>query len=191
METARCNSRPCCAPYNFTTVDTYPRTRHARPRALGLTQCLGLELVRLPILLLYHPTQHGHFRPQSLGVGPILLLAAYTMDKANDPAYVASHRVMRRIFPPKMQTLSLPSQYLLDVKHPDGSALSTEELSKLVREMQPRCGRDAAGMQPGCGRDAVEMQPGCSRDTGAMHHQVTSASTRSGGRLVARVACRS
>lgn len=71
---------------------------------------------------------------------PLLVYLAFIMDKSSDITWLTRHPIthaMIKCVLPERPEGELPSSFLLDVKHSDGSPLTGEELTKLVRASNP------------------------------------------------------
>ena len=71
---------------------------------------------------------------------PFLVALAFVMDKSADPGWLKQHPLTLSLIKcclPRESEDELPSSYLLDVKHADGSPLTGGELAKLVRHLGP------------------------------------------------------
>ena len=66
---------------------------------------------------------------------PCLVYIAYLADRYRDPVFRSKHPLFKHIAKGKQPEV-LTSSYLLDVKNPDGSALTPEELLGIVKQLR-------------------------------------------------------
>lgn len=67
---------------------------------------------------------------------PVLVCVAYWADKWKDAGWRRKHPLFRHFTSSKVDNSEQTPSVIIDIKNPDGSALSTEEIAKMVKQLK-------------------------------------------------------